>query len=1049
MRMWAWAVVVMVLAVLCASARAVDYRESENNGAGNNSKSTFERMPPSAVTIQFTTADRILGELSAADTSDYFEIHIQPESSIGIYRYSFITESQDGSPIPRADLVGLLQSAGSKVAGSTATVSSGPRIEVYTNGAASTGYFSMSRSSGGIQRYRYRMECTRIDVLPPTSPAGPGVIDAGTFSFGAIAGENIFIQAGTGRPSGVNYDWWVYDSNFIALPDFGHDENDAVPDTDGIGRMLLPGTYYVAVSDTNFANDKVSPADDLFRDGNILDFPNFTANSTFDFNFRLPIRIRDSVGHVFDGDGYAIKRLPFGVVFFRFQVVNAAQPIPPAGRGVPIPNPVTNNGTGSVTWTVDVTRGTSPLSNTHSVIANLSSLGGPAVAVFTPLNATKFTYTFAIPAGTPPGLYSLPTTVCETSPLSRCSTFALGADVFSPVAPTGACCTNQACSIKTQFECQRTGGVYQGNAVPCSSCSCAAPETPSNDLCSNAALINLNVYTRGDTCNATIDNGLPDCSGVNVVAPGVWYVCRGTGRTMTASLCSGPDMSFDSRLSVFCGGCGSLTCVAGNDNACGPLSQATWCSLTDNQYYILVHGASPSAKGAFDLVVTTGLSCGAPPACTATGACCIDGVCSVRTRFSCNDMGGVYKGDDTTCSNCTCEPIGGPRNDVCLLAQEITVGETTPGDTCTAAIDTGSPQCANQAITAGGVWYTTIGTGTTMTATLCGGASYDSRMSVFCGDCSALTCVGGNDDFPGCNLLSQVSWCAQAGARYFILVHGYSDATGPFAITLTQNGQSCQPSVLCTPTGACCLPNQQVCQISSAIDCVVMGGTYLGDGTTCDVYSDLNEYPSPGPFPVPIPDASGSIPGMASTSYFIASGDIISALRVCVGLTHTFAGDLIVSIQHGDTTARLMNRVAAGSNLGGQYCFSDNATDQMLPTPLIPPGDYLPSDPLSVFSGSSLGGFWTLTVTDNAGADIGTIDSLDIFTLGLTSACGGGSCPPCAADYNQDGGVDGNDASNFFADWEAGVPCSDVNADGGVDGSDVSYFFFVWELGSC
>ncbi|MFZ4430756.1 MAG: hypothetical protein ACOYPS_10420 [Phycisphaerales bacterium] len=66
-----------------------------------------------------------------------------------------------------------------------------------------------------------------------------------------------------------------------------------------------------------------------------------------------------------------------------------------------------------------------------------------------------------------------------------------------------------------------------------------------------------------------------------------------------------------------------------------------------------------------------------------------------------------------------------------------------------------------------------------------------------------------------------------------------------------------------------------------------------------------------------------------------------------------------------------------------------------------------------------------------------------IFDVGAPNPCG------CAADYNQDGGVDGGDIESFFADWEASGGCSDVNQDGGVDGSDIESFFQVWEAGGC
>jgi len=59
------------------------------------------------------------------------------------------------------------------------------------------------------------------------------------------------------------------------------------------------------------------------------------------------------------------------------------------------------------------------------------------------------------------------------------------------------------------------------------------------------------------------------------------------------------------------------------------------------------------------------------------------------------------------------------------------------------------------------------------------------------------------------------------------------------------------------------------------------------------------------------------------------------------------------------------------------------------------------------------------------------------------------NCPPCAADFNQDGGVDGADLAAFFAAWEPGEPCADVNHDGGVDGADIETMILTWETGGC
>jgi hypothetical protein len=53
----------------------------------------------------------------------------------------------------------------------------------------------------------------------------------------------------------------------------------------------------------------------------------------------------------------------------------------------------------------------------------------------------------------------------------------------------------------------------------------------------------------------------------------------------------------------------------------------------------------------------------------------------------------------------------------------------------------------------------------------------------------------------------------------------------------------------------------------------------------------------------------------------------------------------------------------------------------------------------------------------------------------------------CPADYNCDGGVDGDDVISFFGHWDAGMIAADFNHDGGVDGDDVIEFFSRWDSG--
>lgn len=61
----------------------------------------------------------------------------------------------------------------------------------------------------------------------------------------------------------------------------------------------------------------------------------------------------------------------------------------------------------------------------------------------------------------------------------------------------------------------------------------------------------------------------------------------------------------------------------------------------------------------------------------------------------------------------------------------------------------------------------------------------------------------------------------------------------------------------------------------------------------------------------------------------------------------------------------------------------------------------------------------------------------------------GGACPPCAADFDNNGGVDGGDLAEFVAAYEAGSACADVDQNGGVDGGDLGAFFIAFEAGGC
>jgi hypothetical protein len=252
-----------------------------------------------------------------------------------------------------------------------------------------------------------------------------------------------------------------------------------------------------------------------------------------------------------------------------------------------------------------------------------------------------------------------------------------------------------------------------------------------NDDCANATPVECGNTYLGDTSDNTDQGGFD-------TSPDEWFEFTGTGsyEYVTISLCDG-GTGYDSRLTVFdaCGGAQ----VISNDDACGLQSELTFTSDGTSTYYIAVEGFG-GATGAFSLAV----SCvPAPPP---------------------------------------------PPNDFCANAIEVHCGDFIAGTTIDATIDTAVAPTCDTGVTSPGVWYVlndNTGLVTDITITMCTGTTdYDSKLSVYTGDCGAppLTCVVGNDDT--CGLQSEVSFQSDGNTTFLILVHGFGGATGNFELDI-------------------------------------------------------------------------------------------------------------------------------------------------------------------------------------------------------------------------------------------------------------------------
>lgn len=130
-----------------------------------------------------------------------------------------------------------------------------------------------------------------------------------------------------------------------------------------------------------------------------------------------------------------------------------------------------------------------------------------------------------------------------------------------------------------------------------------------------------------------------------------------------------------------------------------------------------------------------------------------------------------------------------------------------------------------------------------------------------------------------------------------------------------------------------------------------------------------------------IPDNNPS--GITDTMTVTDSGTLAS-LRLSLNVTHTYIGDLRLTLSKGGTTVQVVNRPRDGAgNCSGDdmvLTLDDGAATAVQPACVSGTGQaytvgasYRPANPLTAFAGASLAGDWSLQVVDSANLDTGSL----------------------------------------------------------------------------
>ncbi|NNM26445.1 MAG: hypothetical protein HKO59_10765 [Phycisphaerales bacterium] len=141
--------------------------------------------------------------------------------------------------------------------------------------------------------------------------------------------------------------------------------------------------------------------------------------------------------------------------------------------------------------------------------------------------------------------------------------------------------------------------------------------------------------------------------------------------------------------------------------------------------------------------------------------------------------------------------------------------------------------------------------------------------------------------------------------------------------------------------------------------------------------------------------------GVASFTIDVADDLAIDSFKdvVLQGFSHTWAGDLIITLEHGGTTVTLLDRPGNPESTFGDSADFDGSDYTWTDTGFVYDADLFGStvpsaDPfaptggaLANFDGMNVGGDWTLSISDNAGGDTGSLGGWS-FTANLIPAPG-------------------------------------------------------------
>ncbi|MBK8913409.1 MAG: proprotein convertase P-domain-containing protein [Phycisphaerales bacterium] len=572
--------------ILClataTTAMAVDNPEVEDNNT---------KAAANAVTL--AAGDSVSGTTTGTSTVaglgslDYFRVKTTA-AALDVYRHRLTQTAGSVSITPT--IRGLNQSGG--VIGTTdTTIQTGALtpelVQWYGFGKEEELYFRLAGTTATTAGYQYDLSTTTVSVI-----AGPTSLIPGTITI-SRAGHT------------TDTDFWVYDSNYDAIADFGNDD----PNT--MTRTFAPGSYLLAISNFNFANNQPAATGETFLSGAVMDFANVIVNSSTSTALNVATRFTDAAG---DQDVAATKVGAFDVVFISFTVEDsqvaccfgdgscqdllASECITAGGRSAGIgsdcdPNPCPE----------------------------------PEACCFPDGSCTDIAPAFC--AGIAQGLGSN----CDPNPCPQ---------------PEACCFGDTSCTVVLATACATAGGTAQGAGSDCMMAVC--PDTNPGQNCNNPIEVDIPgalPYADLNTTQGKINDYSTTCMGSYDGGEDILYelivsdpIC--VNITLDGSVAGGSiwlGMGLDDECPLAAAGCIRLaTTSAAIDTM---LNQA----LAPGTYYLMIDTFPSPNFAAYNLTIEE---------CPTVACCLPDGTCADVYATDCVLPGGLSQGAGSLCANVVC-----------------------------------------------------------------------------------------------------------------------------------------------------------------------------------------------------------------------------------------------------------------------------------------------------------------------------------------------------------------------------------------------------------